>query len=331
MQSGQLNRREFITLLGGATTCPFVARAQQAAIPVVGFLHAGSPEPNVNFVVAFRTGLGKTGYVEGQNLAIEFRWAAGQDARLPEMAADLVRRQVAAIVTPASTPAALAAKAATTTIPIVFTTGGDPISLGLVASLNRPGGNATGVAFMTVELTAKRLSLLHELVPGAARVIALVDPNYALAEAIIKDLQEARATLGLQVEILYAGTAREIDAAFATMVQKRADALLMTASPFFTNRRVQIVTLATRHALPVLYDIREFAEAGGLMSYGPSFRDIYQQAGIYTGRILKGERPADLPVMQPTKFELVINLTTARALGITVPNMLLARADEVIE
>ena len=326
-----IRRRKFITLLGGAAAWPLSARAQQPAIPVVGFLHAGSPEPNVNFVVAFRTGLGKTGYVEGQNLAIEFRWAAGQDARLPEMAADLVRRQVAAIVTPASTPAALAAKAATTTIPIVFTTGGDPISLGFVASLNRPGGNATGVAFMTVELTAKRLSLLHELVPGAARVIALVDPNYALAEAIIKDLQEARATLGLQVEILYAGTAREIDAAFATMVQKRADALLMTASPFFTNRRVQIVTLATRHALPVLYDIREFAEAGGLMSYGPSFRDIYQQAGIYTGRILKGERPADLPVMQPTKFELVINLTTARALGITVPNMLLARADEVIE
>jgi len=325
-----MRRRDFISLVGGAAAWPRAARAQQP-IPVVGFLHAGSPEPNVNFVVAFRTGLGKTGYVEGQNLAIEFRWAAGQDARLPEMAADLVRRQVAAIVTPASTPAALAAKAATTTIPIVFTTGGDPISLGLVASLNRPGGNATGVAFMTVELTAKRLSLLHELVPGAAGVIALVDPNYALAEAIIKDLQEARATLGLQVEILYAGTAREIDAAFATMVQNRADALLMTASPFFTNRRVQIVTLATRHALPVLYDIREFAEAGGLMSYGPSFRDIYQQAGIYTGRILKGERPADLPVMQPTKFELVINLTTARALGITVPNMLLARADEVIE
>ena len=325
-----MRRRDFISLVGGAAAWPRAARAQQP-IPVVGFLHAGSPEPNVNFVVAFRTGLGKTGYVEGQNLAIEFRWAAGQNARLPEMAADLVRRQVAAIVTPASTPAALAAKAATTTIPIVFTTGGDPISLGLVASLNRPGGNATGVAFMTVELTAKRLSLLHELVPGAAGVIALVDPNYALAEAIIKDLQEARATLGLQVEILYAGTAREIDAAFATMVQKRADALLMTASPFFTNRRVQIVTLATRHALPVLYDIREFAEAGGLMSYGPSFRDIYQQAGIYTGRILKGERPADLPVMQPTKFELVINLTTATALGITVPNMLLARADEVIE
>jgi ABC-type uncharacterized transport system substrate-binding protein/transposase len=209
--------------------------------------------------------------------------------------------------------------------PLLNGIGGDPISLGLVASLNRPGGNATGVAFMTVELTAKRLSLLHELAPGAAHVVALVDPNYALAEAIIKDLQEARATLGLQVEILYAGTAREIDAAFTTMVQKRADALLVTASPFFTNRRVRIVTLVTRHALPVLYDIREFAEAGGLMSYGPSFRDIYQQAGIYTGRILKGERPADLPVMQPTKFELVINLTTARALGITVPNMLSTR------
>jgi putative ABC transport system substrate-binding protein len=328
-----MRRREFITLVGGsAAAWPFAARAQQQpAMPVIGFLHAGSPEPNVKLVAAFRKGLGETGYVEGQNLAIEFHWAAGQDARLPEMAADLVHRQVAVIVTPASTPAALAAKAATTTIPIVFSTGGDPVALGLVASLNRPGGNATGITFMTVELTAKRFGLLRELVPGATRFFALANPNYALAESINKDLQAARATLGLEVEILHAGTDREIDAAFATLVQKRADALLIAADPFFTNRRAQIVTLATRHALPTVYAIREFAESGGLLSYGPSFTDNYQQAGIYTGRILKGERPADLPVMQPTKFELVINLTTARALGITVPNTLLALADEVIE
>jgi putative tryptophan/tyrosine transport system substrate-binding protein len=298
---------------------------------VVGFLHAGSPEPNVSFVAAFRAGLGETGYVEGQNLTIEFRWAAGQDARLPEMAADLVRRPAAVIVTPASTPAALAVKAATTTIPIVFTTGGDPVALGLVASLNRPGGNATGVTFMTVELTAKRLGLLRELVPGATRLFALVNPHYALAEAITKDVQAAGSRFGLQVEILHASADREIDAAFATLVQNRADALLLTPDPFFTNRRAQIVTLATRHALPVVAAIREFAEAGGLLSYGPSFRDTYRQAGIYTGRILKGEKPADLPVMQPTKFELVINLTTARALGIAIPNTLLALADEVIE
>jgi putative ABC transport system substrate-binding protein len=327
-----MRRRKFITGFGGAVVAwPLAARAQQPAMPVVGFLHAGSPEPNVKFVAAFRKGLNETGYVEGQNLAIEFRWAAGQDAQLPEMAADLVRRQVAVIVTPASTPAALAARTATSTIPIVFTTGGDPVALGLVASLSRPGGNATGITFMTVELTAKRLGLLHELVPGAARFFALIDPHYALAGAIIKDLEVARATLGLHVEILRAGTDREIDAAFATSVQKQADAVLMTASPFFTNRRAQIVTLATRHALPTAYPIREFAEVGGLLSYGPSFRDMYQQAGIYTGRILKGAKPADLPVQQPTKFELVINLTTARALGITIPNTLLALADDVIE
>jgi putative ABC transport system substrate-binding protein len=326
-----MRRREFISMLGAAAACPLAARAQQPTMPVVGFLHAGSPEPNVNLVAAFRKGLGEVGYVEGQNLTTEFYWAEGQDARLPEMAADLVRRRVAVIVTPASTPAALAAKAATTTIPIVFTTGGDPVALGLVASLNRPGGNATGITFMTVELTAKRLGLLRELVPGARHFFALVNPNYALANAIIKDVQTARAALGVQVEILHASTDREIDAAFATLVQKRADAPLMAADPFFTNRRAQIVTLATRHALPTASAIREFAEAGGLLSYGPSFRDTYQQAGIYTGRILKGEKPADLPVMQPTRFELVINLTTARALGIAIPNALLALADEVIE
>src|SRR5262245_35833277 len=332
MHFRQWKRRDFITLLGGAALAwPLSARAQQPAMPVVGFLHAGSAEPNINLVAAFRKGLGEVGFVEGQNLAIEFRWAAGQDARLPDMAADLVRQRVAVIVTPASTPAALAAKAATTTIPIVFSTGGDPVALGLVSSLNRPGGNVTGITFMTVELTAKRLGLLRELVPGATRLFALANPHYAFAEAITKDLEAASATLGLHIEIVHASTDREIDEAFATMVRNRAEGLLMTPDPFFTNRRAQIVTLATRHALPTASAIREFVQAGGLLSYGPSLPDTYRQAGIYTGRILKGEKPTDLPVTQPTKFELTINLTTARALGLTVPDKLLALADEVIE
>jgi len=323
-----MRRREF---LSGAATWPLAARAQQAEMPVIGFLHAGSPEPNINLVAAFHKGLGEVGFVAGQNLAIEFRWAAGQDARLADMAADLVRHRVAVIVTPASTPAALAAKAATTTIPIVFSTGGDPVALGLVSSLSRPGGNATGITFMTVELTAKRLGLLRELVPGAARFFALVNPHYAFAEAIIKDLEVTGATLGLHIEIVHASTNREIEEAFATMVQHRAEALLMTPDPLFTDRRVQVSTWATRHALPTASANREFVQAGGLLSYGPSFPDIYRQAGIYTGRILKGEKPTDLPVTQPTKFELVINLTTARALGLTVPDRLLAIADEVID
>jgi ABC-type uncharacterized transport system substrate-binding protein len=326
-----MNRRAFIALLGGAAAAwPLAARAQQP-MPVIGFLHAGSPEPNVNLVAAFHKGLGEVGFVEGQNLTIEFRWAAGQDARLADMAADLVRRRVAVIVTPASTPAALAAKAATTTIPIVFSTGGDPVALGLVSSLNRPGGNATGITFMTVELTAKRLGLLRELVPGAARFFALANPHYAFAEAIINDLEAAGAALGLHLEIVRASTDREIEEAFATMVRNGAEALLLTPDPFFTNRRAQISTLAIRHALPMASAIREFVQAGGLLGYGPSFPDIYRQAGIYTGRVLKGEKPTDLPVTQPTKFELVINLTTARALGLTVPDRLLAIADEVIE
>jgi putative tryptophan/tyrosine transport system substrate-binding protein len=321
-----MRRRKFISLLGGAAAWPLAARAQQrSAMPVIGFLHAGSPEPNVNLVAAFRNGLGEVGFAEGQNLAIEFRWAAGEDARLHDMAADLVRRRVDVIVTPASTPAALAAKAATTTIPIVFTT------LGLVASLNRPGGNATGVTFMGVELTAKRLGLLHELVPGAARIFALANPNYAFAETIATDLTAAAATLGLHIEVVHARTIREIDEAFATMVRSRADALLMTADPFFTNRRTQIVTLATRHGLPTIFVNREFVQAGGLLSYGADFPGTYRQAGVYTSRVLKGEKPADLPVTQPTKLELVINLATARALGIAIPNTLLVIADEVIE
>jgi putative ABC transport system substrate-binding protein len=328
-----MKRREFITLIGGgaAAAWPLAARAQQPRTPVIGFLHSGSPEPNVNFVTAFRKGLSETGYADGRNVAIEFRWAEGRDDRLPELAADLIRRAVDVIATPASTPAALAAKAATTTIPIVFTTGGDPVALGLVASLNRPGGNITGITFMTVELTAKRLGLLHDLVPTARRFAALVNPNSPFIEAVRKDLQSAALTLRLQIETLYAGTSREIDAIVTKFAQEPGGALLMTPDAFFTNRRAQLVTLAVRYALPAIYPIREFTEIGGLMSYGPHFADAYRQAGIYTGRILKGEKPADLPVTQPTTFEFVLNLQTARLLGIAVAPTLLAIADEVIE
>jgi putative ABC transport system substrate-binding protein len=326
-----MRRREFIGALGGAAAWPITVWAQQATVPVIGFLHAGSPEPNVNLVAAFRKGLREVGFVEGQNLAIEFRWAAGEDARLQDMAADLVRRRVAVIVTPASTPAALAAKTITTTIPIVFTTGGDPVALGLVASLNRPGGNATGVTFLTVELTAKRLGLLRELVPRAARIFALANRNYAFGETTATNLMVAAATLGLHIGVVHAGTVREIDEAFATMTRDRADALLITGDPLFFSRRAQIVTLATRHGLPTVFAVREFVQAGGLLSYGPDFPDTYRQAGVYTGRVLKGEKPADLPVEQPTKFDFVINLTTAKALGLAVPDKLLALADEVIE
>jgi ABC-type uncharacterized transport system substrate-binding protein len=327
-----MRRREFITLFGGAAVAwPRAARAQQPAMPVVGFLHGGSPGPNVNPVAAFRKGLAEAGYVEGQNVAIEFRWAAGHDDRLPELAADLIRRRVAVIATPLSTQAALAAKAATTTIPIVFGTGGDPVALGLVTSFTRPGGNVTGISFMTAEMGAKLLGLLHELVPQAARFVALVNPTSSLAEPFIKDLHEGARTLGLQAEVLYAGTDREIDAAFATLVQKRADALLIAPDALFTSRRAQLATLSMRHAVPSTHVIREFAEAGGLMSYGPNLANAYQQTGIYTGRILKGERPADIPVAQPIKFELVINLKTAKALGLDIPPTLTALADEVIE
>jgi putative ABC transport system substrate-binding protein len=327
-----VKRREFITLLGGAAAAwPLAARAQQPAMPVIGFLHPGSPEPFANPVAVFRKGLSETGYVEGQNVTIEFRWAAGHDDRLPELAADLIRRRVAVIATPLSTQAALAAKAATTTIPIVFGTAGDPVALGLVTSFNRPGGNVTGISFMTAEIGANLLGLLHELVPQAARFVALVNPTSSLAEPFIKDLQEGTRTLGLQADVLYAGTDREIDAAFATLVQKRADALLIAPDALFTSRRAQLATLSLRHAVPSTYVIREFAEAGGLMSYGPNLANAYQQTGVYTGRILKGERPADLPVAQPIKFELVINLKTAKVLGLNVPDKLLALADEVIE
>ena len=327
-----IKRREFITLLGGAAIAwPLAARAQRSAMPVIGFLHSSSPEPNAAFVAAFRKGLSEAGFVEDQNVAIEFRWAAGKVDQLPDLAADLIRRQVAVIATPASTPAALAGKAATTTIPIVFATGGDPVALGLVRSLNRPGGNATGISFQTVELLGKQLEMLRDVAPQSRRFAALVDPHYEYADAIVTSLRAGAGSLGVPIEILRATTVGEIDASFANLAQKPGSALLISSSPFFTGRRTQLATLAARYTIPAIYGVREFAENGGLMSYGPDFANIYQQAGIYTGRILKGEKPADLPVQRPTKFELVINLTTARAIGITVPDKLLALADEVIE
>jgi putative ABC transport system substrate-binding protein len=327
-----MKRREFITLLGGAAAAwPLTVRAQHSGLVLVGFLHSSSAEPNVAFVAAFRKGLTETGFVEGQNVAIEFRWAAGQVDRLPELAADLVRRQVAVIATPASTPAALAAKAATTTIPLVFATGGDPVALGLVKSLNRLGGNATGISFQTVELLGKQLEMLRDAAPQARRFAVLVDPTYEYADAIVTSLRAGAVVLGVPIEILHANAVGEIDAAFANLAQKPSSALLISSSPFFTGRRTQLATLAARYAIPAIYGVREFAESGGLMSYGPDFANIYQQTGIYTGRILKGEKPTELPVRRPTKFELVINLTTARAIGLTVPDKLLALADEVIE
>ena len=327
-----MRRREFITLLGGsAAAWPLAARAQQPATPVVGFLHSGSPESNVNRVAAFRKGLSEAGYVEGQNVTIEYRWAAGQDDRLADLAADLIRRWVAVIATPGSPSALLAAKAATTTIPIVFLIGRDPVALGLVASLNRPGGNATGVYLQLMELVAKGLGLLRELARGANRFVVLVNPNTAYTDVVVKDLEASALALGLPIEFLRASTGREIDAAFANLVQKPGCALFVVTDAVFVSRRAQIVTLAARHALLAIYPTRDFAEIGGLMSYGPDLADAYHQTGVYVGRVLKGEKPADLPVVQPTKFELVINLNTARALGLTVPDRLLAVADEVIE
>jgi putative ABC transport system substrate-binding protein len=300
-------------------------------MPVIGFLHAGSPEPNVNRVAGFRKGLGEAGYVEGQSVAIEYRWAAGQDHRLPDLVTDLIRRRATVIATPGTTPASLAAKAATTTIPIVFAVGSDPVAMGLVASLNRPGGNVTGVSFQSVELVAKRLGLLRELARGANRFVVLVNPNTAYTDVVVKDLEASALALGLPIEILRASTGREIDAAFANLVQKPGCALFVVTDAVFVSRRAQIVTLAARHALLAIYPTRDFAEIGGLMSYGPNLADAYHQTGVYVGRVLKGEKPADLPVVQPTKFELVINLNTARAFDLAIPAGLLALADEVIE
>jgi putative tryptophan/tyrosine transport system substrate-binding protein len=327
-----MRRREFISLLGGsAAAWPLAARAQQPAVPVIGFLHSGSPEVTPSLVAGFRKGLEETGFVDGRNVAIESRWAQNDRARLPELAADLVRRRVAVIATPNGEDAAGAAKAATTTIPIVFNSTGDPVKLGLVSSYNRPGGNITGVASLTQELGTKRLELLHELLPGATRVAVLVNSNNPSPEATIADLRAAASTMGLQIEVLTATTNREIDMAFASLLQKRANALLTTNAALFGARRLQLATLAARHAVPAMYHDRLFIEAGGLISYGTSLADVYRQVGVYTGRVLKGEKPSDLPIVQPTKFELVINLQTARTIGIEVPATLLARADEVIE
>jgi putative tryptophan/tyrosine transport system substrate-binding protein len=326
-----MRRREFIAGLGGIAAWPLKARAQQPALPVIGFIRDGSADASPRFAAAFRKGLNETGYVEGQNVTVEYHWLDGQYDRLPALAADLVRRQVAVIVTPGMVPTR-AAKAATATIPIVFGVGEDPVQLGLVASLARPGGNATGINFFTQEVVAKRLRLLHDLVPKAVRMAVLINPgNPSVAESTLREVREAAPSMGLQVEILNAATIGEIDAAFATLARERPDALLVAADAFFLGRRMQFATLAARDRIPVAYGVREFAAAGGLMSYGTDITDMFHQAGVYTGSILKGAKPADLPVLQSTKFEFVINLQTARALGIEVPPGLLSIADEVIE
>src|SRR5215470_5087123 len=327
-----MNRREFIAGLGGVAAWPLAARAQRGAIPVVGFVYPGTPELSTGVVAAFRKGLGEAGFVEGRNVVVELRFAYGDNGRLPELMADLVlHRRVAVIVTPGSTQAALAAKAATTSIPVVFSVGTDPVEIGLVASLSHPGGNITGITSLNSELAAKRLGLMLELLPKAARFALLVNPSSRNAEALTRDAQAAASTIGRQVEILAASTPREIDAAIASAVQKRSDALVVSPEPLLDNRRVQLVTLAAHQRLPAIYSFRENVEIGGLMSYGSSAADRDRLVGLYAGRILKGEAPATLPVMRAAKFEFVLNLLTARALGLDVPATLLAQADDVIE
>jgi putative ABC transport system substrate-binding protein len=324
-----VRRRTFIAGLGSAAAWPVVARAQQPAMPVIGFLNGGSPGGYAPYVAAFRQGLKEIGYVEGQNVAVEYRWAEGQYDRVPAMAAELLRRQVAVIV--ANTPGVMAVKDATTTIPIVFTAATDPVKIGLVASLSRPGGNITGVTQLNAVVASKRLELAHELVPAATVIAVLVNPTQPTAETELKDLQAAARTLGLQLHVLHASTERDFDTVFATLVQLRGGALVIGNDTFFFSRSEQLAALALRHAVPAIFPDHVFAAAGGLMSYGGSTLNIYRIAGTYTGRILKGERPSDLPVQQATKIELVINLKTAKTLGLTIPETLLATANEVIQ
>jgi putative ABC transport system substrate-binding protein len=325
-----MKRREFMTLLGGAAAWPLAAHAQQGGgMPVIGFLHSGSPEPNAKRVAGFRKGLAEAGFIEGQNVSIEYRWAQGKDERLPELAADLIARKVAVIATLSSTTAAVAAKAATSTIPIFFLIADPPVELGLVASLNRPGGNATGITTLAAELAAKRFSLLRQLAPQAASMSALIKPSHPSAKAVTASLQATAKMLGVEVEILEASTDPEIEAAYDKL--KPGTALLVATDPFFFIRRAQLIALGARHKVLTIYDSREFAEAGGLMSYGTVIAELWQQAGTSVARILKGEKPGNLPVAQPTRFELMINMKTAKALGLEVPPSLLATADEVIE
>jgi len=325
-----MRRRDFITLLGGAVAWPLAARAQQPATPVIGLLSGSSPVGRAHLLTAFLRGLRESGYVEGENVAIEYRWAQDSYDRLPDLAADLVRRRVAMIAA-IDTAAALAAKAATTMVPVVFASGGDPVREGLVASLSRPGGNVTGVSFLTSETGTKLLGLLLELLPGAVRIAALVDPKWPITEPFVADVRAAAAAIRKPIDILPASTGSDIDAVFASFAQKPVDALVVGGSALTNSRRVQIATLAAYHRVPAIYSLREFVEVGGLMSYGASITDAQRQAGIYASRILKGQKPADLPIMQSTKFEFVINLNTAKAFGLSFPSGLLAIADEVIE
>jgi putative ABC transport system substrate-binding protein len=329
-----MRRREFIAFAfvgGAAVAWPLAACAQQSTLPVIGFLNSASPQPFANYVSGFRVGLKQTGYIDGQNVTIEFRWAEGHYDRLPEMAANLVRRNVAVLVSSGGPPSVMAAKAATTTIPIVFTIGTDPVRQGFVTSLSRPGGNMTGVNLFTTQMESKRLGLLRALIPGAQLIAVLLNPNLSDSASQLREVQESAAAIGLRIHLLFASNESGIDAAFATAVQLRAGAMQVGSDPFFNSQRDKIIALAARHSIPAIYEWREYALEGGLMSYGTNISDGYRQAGVYAGRILKGEKPGDLPVVQSSRFELVINLKTAKALGIEVPPNLSAEADEIIE